>query len=62
MGKLIVSESISLDGVFEAPPKMKGEKFPLAGWAEIRPCYRASVEIRKFFFAVLHRVIVEFVI
>src|SRR5262245_34451496 len=34
MGKLIVSESLTLDGVFEAPAKIKGEQFPLAGWAE----------------------------
>ena len=34
MQKLLVHESITLDGVFEAPAKLPGEKFKLAGWTE----------------------------
>ena len=32
MAKLLVSESITLDGVFEGPAKAAGETFELAGW------------------------------
>ncbi len=32
MRQLIVSESLTLDGVFEAPAKIAGETFALAGW------------------------------
>ena len=34
MRRILVSESLSLDGVFEAPAKLPGEPYPLAGWAE----------------------------
>ena len=34
MGKLLVSESITLDGVFEGPVKLPFEKFEHAGWTE----------------------------
>src|SRR5450432_1132096 len=30
--KIIVSESITLDGIFEGPAKAAGESFELAGW------------------------------
>jgi dihydrofolate reductase len=32
MSKLLVSNSLTLDGVFEGPVKSAVEKFPLAGW------------------------------
>jgi dihydrofolate reductase len=34
MSKLLVANSLSLDGVFEAPAKAPGETFELAGWTE----------------------------
>jgi dihydrofolate reductase len=34
MGKLLVSNSVTLDGVFEAPAKIPGETFAYAGWTE----------------------------
>jgi dihydrofolate reductase len=34
MGKLIASESVTLDGVFEDPAKSPGATFKYAGWAE----------------------------
>jgi dihydrofolate reductase len=32
MGKLIVSESLTLDGVFEGPAQIEAEPFDFAGW------------------------------
>jgi dihydrofolate reductase len=34
MRKILVSESLTLDGVFEAPAKVAGETFEYAGWSE----------------------------
>src|SRR5438105_10559271 len=34
MPKILVSESLTLDGVFEAPAENPAESFELAGWAE----------------------------
>ena len=34
MRKILVSESLTLDGVFEGPDKSKNDTFEHAGWSE----------------------------